>query len=501
MVYTQYKPGSTEESTEQDAIVLIDQWGVGRAGFDDGLAIMWNINRLPCLAGVSGNGQVQLYAGPGYRAAFLSNSERQSIFDNDMLPFLRACDEDGALLAALEKIDANATPEHANTLAAARIIDAAVGLIGGPLAFVFFVGWAGMSWLRYGRDPVYLDSPSILMPAPPPDLTAASGAVVWEGRATRRALTTAMLDLASRGDLSFRDESGLLSRKAGIQIHDEPSNDPYLLLNRRRPLGSAEEYARDRLQTIGRASVDWYIEPDDIVKFGEYAAKFDQRLERHVAERGWFREPPAKASARWTKRGGTVIVAGIVGGLIGFNLPSGGLMMLSVALIAAGIVTMIVARAMPARTMAGAMVYAMLAAYRRTLQKTMEQARSMNQVVQDAQLEWLETPDQAVVWGVALGLQREVEEVIQRSAEDARAGVTSYNPWLPLWYGSGASSGGGQPGGIAPGLFSASAIPDFGGMMSALGSIGNSPSSSGSGSGGFSGGGSGGGGGGSGGGY
>jgi hypothetical protein len=152
--------------------------------------------------------------------------------------------------------------------------------------------------------------------------------------------------------------------------------------------------------------------------------------------------------------------------------------------------------------MAGAMVYAMLAAYRRTLQKTMEQARSMNQVVQEANLGWLETPDQAVVWGTALGLQSDIEQVLQRSADDAQAGVTTYNPWLPVWYGSGSSSSSGAYGGVAPGLFSNSAIPDFGSMMSALGTIGNSPSSSGSGgSGGFSGGGSGGGGGGAGGGY
>ena len=38
----------------------------------------------------------------------------------------------------------------------------------------------------------------------------------------------------------------------------------------------------------------------------------------------------------------------------------------------------------------------MLAAYRRTLQKTFEQARSMNQVVDSKVLPWLETPDQAV---------------------------------------------------------------------------------------------------------
>ena len=502
VVYTQYKPGSTTSSTEADALALINQWGVGRAGFDDGLAIMWNTNRPDCRPGVSGNGQVQLYAAPGYEATYLSNSERQSIFDNDMLPHLRACDEDRALLAALAKIDASATPEHARVLAAARIIDAAVGLIGGPLVFVLLVGWAASSWLRYGRDPVYLDSPSILMPAPPPDLTAASGAVVWEGRATRRALTTAILDLASRGELSFRDESGMLSKKAGIQIEDRVPDDPYVIRNRRRPLSGAEEYALARLKGIASPGDGNYIEPDDILKFGTYASKFDERIEKHVAQKGWFREPPAKATGRWTARASIGLIGGFVGIIVGFNLPSGGVIILSGALIAASIVVFFIARHMPARTMAGAMIYAMLAAYRRTLHKTMEQARSMNQVVQEAQLDWLETPDQAVVWGVALGLQEDVERVIERSAEDASAGVTTYNPWIPAWYGSHATSGGSSGyRGVAPGLFSSSAIPSFGGMMAALGTIGNSPSSSGGGSGGFGGGGGGGGGGGAGGGY
>jgi len=505
VVYTQYKPGSDDESTDADALKLINQWGVGRAGFDDGLAIMWNTNRLECLPGVSGNGRIRLYAAPGYAAAYLSNQERQSIFDDDMLPYLRGCDEDSALLAALAKIDANATPEHARVLAAARIIDAAVGLIGGPLAFVLLVGWAAWSWLRYGKDPVYLDDPSILMPAPPAELTAASGAVIWEGRSSRRALTTAMLDLASRGEFSFREEdSGLLGlgpKKAGIQVSDAPPDDPHVGLNRRKPLSTAEQYALARLQSIASSSVGNYIDSDDMLKFGKYVSTFDERLERHVASKGWFREPPAKATRRWTGRATAALIAGFVGGIIAFNLPSQGLLILSGAVAAAGVVMFLIARVMPARTMAGAMIYAMLAAYRRTMQLTMTQARSMNQVIAEPRLAWLETPDQAVVWGVALGLQREVEEVLERSAEDARAGVTAHSPWLPLWYGSGAGSGSGGPSGIAPGLFSASAIPNIGGMMSALGSIGNSPSSSGSGSGGFSGGGGGGGGGGAGGGY
>ena len=121
----------------------------------------------------------------------------------------------------------------------------------------------------------------------------------------------------------------------------------------------------------------------------------------------------------------------------------------------------------------------------------------MQQVVDEAALEWLDTPDQAVVWGVALGLQDEIEQVLERSVEDLERGVARGDAYVPGWYRSGSSGGGsGGPGSV----MSSSAIPNIGGMFAALGSIGNSPSSSGSG-GGFSGGSSGGGGGGAGGGF
>jgi len=139
----------------------------------------------------------------------------------------------------------------------------------------------------------------------------------------------------------------------------------------------------------------------------------------------------------------------------------------------------------------------MLAAYRRTLQNTMAQARSMQQVVAETGLGWLDTPDQAVVWGTALGLQREIEGVLNRSLDDVQRGQSGgVLPWFPIWY----QSSNGTPflgGAVGSGgsLFSNSGIPDVGGMMSSLGTIGNSPGSTGGG-GGFSGGGSGGGGGG-----
>ena len=493
---------STDE-TEAKARALIDQWGIGRAGFNDGMVIFFDLD--PSLQ----HGQVQLYAAPGFEAAFLSNSERQAIYENDMLPFLQAADFDRALDVAMTKIDSAATPEHANSLQTARQVNAVVGLAGAPIVFLGLVGWAYLRWRQFGKDPVYLDDPSILMPAPPPDLTAASGAMVMDGATSRRALTTAMLDLASRGQLAFREERGILglSHKVGIDMAP-PAGDAKLeaqrALNKRRPIGPAEALALKELRTLGRSAGDDFITADQLPEFGSSVSDFDTALEGHVVKRGWFAEKPSKVVGRWVVRGLLALFASIAVLIVGLVIPASGLVLLGGAALAGSIVVLVLAQSMPAVTMAGAMVRAMLAAYKRTLQKTMAQARSMEQVVAESGLIWLETPDQAVVWGTALGLQKDIEEVLARSLADVKGGTVAANAlYFPLWYQNSSGQSFADYGTTASGggLFSDSPIPDLGGMMSALGSIGNSPSSSGSGGGGFSGGGSGGGGGGAGGGF
>ena len=98
VVYTQDSGEyPTTEETEAKARALMDQWGIGRAGFNDGLVIFFDMD--PSLE----HGQVQLYAGPGFEATYLSNQERQSIYENDMLPHLRSADFDAALAAALDQ--------------------------------------------------------------------------------------------------------------------------------------------------------------------------------------------------------------------------------------------------------------------------------------------------------------------------------------------------------------------------------------------------------------
>ena len=205
-------------------------------------------------------------------------------------------------------------------------------------------------------------------------------------------------------------------------------------LNARRPTGPAEEVAFRKLRSIGVAD-GGFISPDDLPKFGSDVAAFDTALEKHVVDRGWFGEKPSKVVARWTGRGVLAIIAGVIGIVAGLNIPISGLTLIGAAAIAGGIVVIVFAQAMPAVSMSGAMIRAMLAAYRRTLQKTMAQARSMQQVVDEAGLDWLDTPDQAVVWGTALGLQGDIEGVLSRSLADVKAGTTAGTvPYFPAWY-------------------------------------------------------------------
>ena len=187
-------------------------------------------------------------------------------------------------------------------------------------------GWAFFSWRRYGKDPVYLDDPSVLAAAPPPELTAASGAFVMDGGSSRRALTTAMLDLASRGLLTFREDKGLLglSDKVGVDV-DPPGGDAEEEARRRRTRDDPPARPRPspcgELRTLSSGSDQGYIDPDDLPKFGAVVADFDEALEGHVVDRGWFADKPSKVSLRWTGKGLLASAIGVVALVLGSTCP------------------------------------------------------------------------------------------------------------------------------------------------------------------------------------
>ncbi len=474
-VYTQVKPESDSlDKADADALALMNQWGVGRKGFDDGLVILFDMqDNLQ-------HGQVSLYAGSGFKAAFLTDSDRQAIFDNDMKPKLKSGDFDGALKIALDDVNSAATSEHADELNRARILNAVVG-IGVFVLSIWLVAFVLIRWYTHGRDPIYVDDNSVLMPAPPDSLTPAMSTLLMDDRTSSRTVSAAMVDLAARGLIQFRQEEGPLAKKTSVGLTGKTAT-----------IGTPEGGLFSAIGT--RAGPDGFIDPGSMPQLAPAVRGLKSDLETLSVQKGWLTGKPTRVVGIWiavTVAEGLASIPLIIWTL---NLGASGGLMGGGALIVAAVVTGVTAWFMPSRTQLGAMLRAMLAAYRRTLQYTMAQSQSMDQVVTSKALPWVSTPDEAMAWGVAFGLNAEIDAVLRRSVY---AGSATGRPagWYPMWWipVGGSAGAGGFGGGGGGGAFSASVIPDVGSMMSAIGSIGASTSHSGGG--GFGGGGGGGGGG------
>ena len=133
-------------------------------------------------------------------------------------------------------------------------------IVGGLVAFAVVVGWVLVRWRATGRDPSYLDDSSILLPAPPEGMTAATATIVDGGSATN-AFMAALFDLASRDEIEFRDETpdARGAHHVGIEVHGGHSAEPRIQLNRRRPVGEGEAWLLANLKTYAAIDVadDW----------------------------------------------------------------------------------------------------------------------------------------------------------------------------------------------------------------------------------------------------
>src|SRR5688572_17424775 len=134
VVYAQHNPDISEDENLATARALIDQWGIGRSGFDDGLALMVGLDPDP------GESRVSLYGGPGFTNTYADEDDLQAIIDEDFVPSARNGDLDGAALNSVEAIDARMRPEAQERLQAMRVANAAIGLIGAPLALLATLG-------------------------------------------------------------------------------------------------------------------------------------------------------------------------------------------------------------------------------------------------------------------------------------------------------------------------------------------------------------------------
>ena len=313
-----------------------------------------------------------------------------------MVPFLREADFDGALDAAMQRRSTpprrRRTPPGCSSVARST---RPLGLVGAPIAFLGSPAGRFFSWRRYGKDPVYLDDPSILMPAPPPDLTAASGAFVMDGGSSRRALTTAMLDLASRGLICVPRGQGParaleqgrhrdVDRSAGDAVEEAQR-----ARNARRPIGPAEDVRAAQAARRSAATSRAFIEPDNLPKFGTVVSRvrLEARGPRRRTGAGSPRSRarsspagPARACSRSSRAVAAIVHRGqrpdVGPGVIGRRRDRRRHRRLSSS-----------RPGMPSVTMPGRWSGRCSPPIGARSQKTMEQARSMQQVVDEAGLD------------------------------------------------------------------------------------------------------------------
>lgn len=473
-----------------DGREIMRAWGVGRAGVDDGLVVLFDMDTS--LA----HGQVTLWAGDGFQDLYLNATERERIINGDMLPRAVEGDLDAALVAGLEHIDRAVQPGGNPERAFERLLTFAVAIVAigfGLLVFGLFL----RRWWLSGRDaPVPLVDDSVLLPTPPRGLTPAMATLLRRDRIDNEAFTSAMVDLGHRGLVTFRADAKD-DKKVDVLVPPEPLAELPYLEARRRPLGTAEtalETAIERKATS--ESEGWQVLTSEKLREGagkELLDRFRRDLGRAGESEGWYRDDPNRLTGRWVAIGiGVIVVGAIAFGFFALDTSeSSNLLLPGRELPAAafgivgllGLLIIVLSGRLVARTAAGSQALAMSLAYRNTLRFELKRAHSVDEAVEHthSRLPWITTPDLLTVWAVAFGLKQEMDDLIRETFRSAEQ--TGATAWSPAWY-VGSSGGSG---------WSAGGVAAVSGLGAAIGSISASASSSGGG--GFGGGGGGGGGG------
>ncbi|MGZ6371956.1 MAG: TPM domain-containing protein, partial [Candidatus Limnocylindria bacterium] len=94
-IYVQIDEAATADSNLAAARALLDQWGVGRAGYDDGLVMLISFESN------LRHGQAHFYAGAGFLRGYLSHNDLQSVFDQVVLPSAGQGQIGGGLIEAV----------------------------------------------------------------------------------------------------------------------------------------------------------------------------------------------------------------------------------------------------------------------------------------------------------------------------------------------------------------------------------------------------------------
>ncbi len=411
---------------QQTAKDAMDAWGVGQAGANNGIVVLFDMNDT--LA----HGQITIYAGAGITGTYLSVGAARNIVA-DMLIDAQNGDLDSALARGMGEIAAAVDNPGSRLEAEAPFPWPAYVALAVDAAFLLLM--AGL-WVAVGRDPAIpsIDD-SVLLPAPPPGLTPSMAALLREGTVSRNALAGAFVDLASRNLLSMRDADGsggkldyVLADPAdpGVAAAEKGIDDPERLI----------------LATLRRIATDRVVRHADMAKAPGLVTAFGKALGRVAAASDWFRSDPTRAINRFGALLFIPIAAWVVPFVIwlvqnGDTLDTPTVLVTLVPSMVVFFVGALINFRMASRSRAGSSVLAMALAYRNTISHEIGEAPGVVAAQRKAKLKmpWLETPDALIVWAVALGLAKEVGQLVTESGDDAASAG-----WHPAWYAGSAAA-------------------------------------------------------------
>src|SRR6185369_6944095 len=363
-------PDVSTGTARADAITIMDTWGVGRKGINDGLVVLFDMDE-----GSTRHGQIYLYAGSGYLDSYLNEDEAASVVNDTMLPKAKDGDLDAALLDGLARIDAATQPGGNPDRGTQAIINALLAaLIVGAGALVF--GLFLKTWWERGRDArVVLIDDSVLLPDPPPGLTPALATVLRQDNVSKDAFTAALVDLGHRGLVTFQEGAGVfgLGKHVDLVVPDKPLIDPSSLEARRRPLGSPEASLASSIR--GRSVAG--VLSASTLKSGagaELWEAFKKSTGVAAKDAGYFRDNPNSITGRWVAIGIVLIVAVVVFGFFfAFDTSDNGNLLrpgraflglpMLISIVLGGLIVVFSGR-LAARTPDGARTLAMALAYR-----------------------------------------------------------------------------------------------------------------------------------------
>ena len=434
-------PDVSTDTARADAITIMDTWGVGRQGVNDGLVVLFDMD-----AGSRSHGQIFLYAGKGFLEQYLNGAEAASVVNDVMLPRAKDGDLNAALLDGLARVDHVAqpggNPDRAGE-AALNLLLAAAAIGVALLVFGLFL----RTWWERGRDArVVLIDDSVLLPDPPPGLTPALATVLRKDAVDKDGFTSALVDLGHRGLVTFEAAPGD-SKHVNLVIPPSPLIDPSSLEARRRPLGSAEASLAEAIASEAEGG----IVSSASLKGGEGAKLwegFKRDSGRAAKAAGYFRDDPNRLTGIWLGVGIGLVAAAVVFGFVfafdtseNSNLLRAGREILGVPILIAvvlGIAIAVLSPRLAARTQDGARTLAMSLAYRNTIKFEMAASHTVDEAVEKTRtrLPWITTPDLLTVWAVAFGLKDEIDDLIKQTFAAAQS--TGVPAWAPIWYAGGS---------------------------------------------------------------